>query len=102
MDQNFNSNLKSLVLCGGISFAAPADFNSTTASLGFVPGDRAGTSVCADICLVNDIIVEAEEMFTVNLTAVDGNAVRVFAGSATVTILEDTTDGKVTFCFQLQ
>jgi len=33
---------------------------------------------------------------------VDDNAVRVFAGSATVTIIDDTADGKVAFCFQLQ
>ena len=61
----------------------------------------AGTRFCVDICLVNDIIVEAEEMFTVNLDA-DDSAVRVVAGGAAVTIVEDTTDGKVDFGYQLR
>ena len=82
-------------------YSAPADFNSTTASLGFNPGDMAGTRFCVDICLVNDIIVEAEEMFAVNLDA-DDSAVRVVAGSAAVTIVEDTTDGKVDLCWVLK
>ena len=94
-----------MVLCDHegthLLYSAPADFNSTTASLGFNPGDMAGARFCIDICLVNDIVVEAEEMFTVNLSA-DDSAVRVVAGNAAVTIVEDTTDGKVDFGFQLR
>lgn len=68
------------------SATAPADYQSTTGTLAFGPGETVRT---IDVNLVSDLADEADETFTVTLSSPTGGATLGTPSTATVTITDD-------------
>lgn len=68
--------------------------------LTFTSGSSAAARdvVCTDIAVRNDASVENNEVFIVELSAIDSDVVQVILNqsSAAITIIEDSTDSKFT------
>ena len=79
-----------------VCFSDPGDFFTAMVDLSFKEGASVGYSTCTDIEILNDAILESIETFTVILMAFDVNVTKISTAfsSATVTILEDSTDCK--------
>ena len=65
--------------------AGPSDYTGVSRQLSFQPG---GTELCTTINIINDVILEDSETFSVQLTATD-QAVILNPSSATVSIIDN-------------
>jgi YD repeat-containing protein len=78
-------------LTGNGSAAGGQDFIAATGTITFNPGE---TSKTVDIQLLNDVVYEGNETFTVTLFSPSGGAT-ITTGTATATILEDDPSATV-------
>jgi len=67
---------------------APNDYSASTHQLTFQPGI---TQQCADISIVEDVILENDEMFTVLLNTTD-QAVVLSTATATIIITDNDSE----------
>ena len=76
------------------SCSAGSDFGTLNTTLSFLPGETVGSSDhCANISIINDEAVEAEETFTVVLFS--SSIIQIYGRtSIDITIYEDMSDCK--------
>jgi len=78
-----NTMLVLVTVCDCV--AGPSDYTGVSRQLSFQPG---GTELCTAINIINDVILEDSETFSVQLTATD-QAVILNPSSATVSIIDN-------------
>lgn len=87
-EQVLNCSIMFLLLAG-------SDFSLLNTTLTFLPGETIGNAIhCADITILDDVAVEADEIFTVVLFS--SSVIQIIgATSIDITIHEDTSDCKL-------
>ena len=70
-------------------FIAPDDYSSIDIPLVFVPDDLSNRSLCENISIASDLVVENTEVFTLSLSTMD-SAVSLQLESSPVNITDDS------------
>ena len=72
--------------------SAPDDYTSTTISLTFTADDLMGSAMCVNITIINDVIVEGNQSFSVSLLS--GDPVVFSPTQQATVIITDDNDSK--------
>ena len=70
-------------------FIAPDDYSSIDIAVVFVPDDLSNRSLCENISIATDLVVENTEVFTLSLSTMD-SAVFLQLESSLVNITDDS------------
>lgn len=77
-----------MIVCYSYS-AVPLDYEELSTTLLYVPDDETERTLCTNVTIRSDSIIESDETFMVNLATSD-EAVIVLSPNTSVTILDDT------------
>ena len=75
-------------------FIAPDDYSSIDIPLVFVPDDLSNRSLCENISIASDLVVENTEVFTLSLATTD-SAVSLQLESSPVNITDDSSEEEI-------
>ena len=75
-------------------FIAPDDYSSIDIPLVFVPDDLSNRSLCENISIASDLVVENTEVFTLSLSTTD-SAVSFILVSSSVNITDDSSEEEI-------